>query len=99
MKIKLKKRIALTTAFILAAVMAVGTGTVSKQVNADENLLIGEWTHVHDPYEANDVLIAATKVTANDTAGFTANISITGWQRNWYGVDEMPDDAWPYADG
>lgn len=99
MKVKMKKRIASITAFVLVTTMVLGTGAVSRKVKAEGNLLVEEWTHVHEPYEANDVLIAATKVQANDTAGFTADISITGWQRNWYGVDEMPDDAWPYADG
>lgn len=94
-----KKKIASVVAVTMTAVMILGTGMLSKEVKAEDNLLTGEWTHVHEPYEANDVLIAATKVTANDEAGFTANISITGWQRNWYGVDEMPDDAWPHSDG
>lgn len=96
---KFKRGIASMTALVLMVAMLLGVGITSNCVKADDNLLTGEWTHVHDPYEANDVLIAATKVKANDTAGFTADISITGWQRNWYGVDEMPDDAWPYADG
>lgn len=96
---RIRRKMSSITAFVLTVVMVLGTVTVSRQIYADDNLLTGEWTHVHEPYEANDVLIAATKVNANDAAGFTADISITGWQRNWYGVDEMPADAWPYADG
>lgn len=97
MRLKLKKVIAVVTALAFAATLFVGMDI--RQIKAEGNLLTGEWTHIHDPYEANDALIAGTKVKANEKAGFTADITITGWQRNWYGVDHMPDDAWPYADG
>lgn len=99
MKRKFKRGIASMTVLVLMVTILLGAGITSNRVKANDNLLTGEWTHVHEPYEANDVLIAATKVKVNETAGFTADISITGWQRNWYGVDEMPDDAWPHADG
>ncbi len=99
MKQTIKKIVAVTSIFAVTILMIGKTETFLSPVRAEDNLLIGEWTHIHDSYEANDALIAGTKVTANEEAGFTANISITGWQRNWYGVDEMPDDAWPYGDG
>ena len=40
------------------------------------------WVHVHDPYEQNDAAIANTSVTDLQT-GFSANVSMTGWQRIW----------------
>lgn len=97
MRKNIKRIMSVVTSLALAATMLVGMG--ASQVKADgENLLTGSWTHIHEAYEANDALIENTRVT-NTADGFTANISITGWQRNWYGVDYMPDDAWPYADG
>jgi len=40
------------------------------------------WVHVHDPYESNDAAIANTTCTDLVT-GFSANVSMTGWQRIW----------------
>lgn len=96
MRRNIKNIIAIATSITLAASMLVGINI--KSIKAEDNLLTDSWTHIHESYETNDALIANTSVT-NTTDGFTANISITGWQRNWYGVDYMPDDAWPYADG
>lgn len=91
-----KQIAAVITTIALMTTLIIGVD--SKGVKAEGNLLTGSWTHIHEAYEANDALINNTRVTDN-VDGFSANISITGWQRNWYGVDEMPDDAWPYADG
>lgn len=96
MKNNLKKVTAVVTSLVVATTLLVGVD--SKSVKAGDNLLTGTWTHIHESYEASDALINNTRVT-DTTNGFMANISITGWQRNWYGVDYMPDDAWPYADG
>lgn len=96
MRLKFKKVTAVVTALAFAATLFVGMDI--KQIKAEENLLTGSWTHIHDSYEATDAKINNTTVI-NEANGFTANISITGWQRNWYGVDYMPDDTWPYADG
>lgn len=99
MRKEIKKWTMPMVSFVLTAALVAGTGIASKQIKAEDNLLTGEWVHTHESYELNDALINNTQVSANEEGGFTANISITGWQREWYGVDYMPDDVWPYQEG
>lgn len=97
MRKNFKKAISVVTSLAVASAMLMGIGAGS--VKADgENLLTAKWTHIHEAYEANDKDIERTTVT-DFAGGFTADISITGWQRNWFGVDYMPDDAWPCNEG
>lgn len=99
----MKKSIQKKLAFMMSAVMSMTLFTgigFAKNANAEDNLLSGvSWVHTHDAWEMNDALVANTSVRDNGAGGFTANISITGWQREWYGEEYMPDDAWPYMDG
>lgn len=96
-----KKTAAVAMSFALVATMLCTAGNMVKADGEEaQNLLTGaDWIHVHNPYEQNDALISGTRVADNDANGFTANITMTGWQREWYGVDYMPDDAWPWQGG
>lgn len=94
----LKKAVAAAVSTAMVATLFVGTKAVT-DVKAADNLLTGEWIHTHKNYEANDALIASTRVKENDEGGFTANITMTGWQREWRGVEYQPEDAWLCAGG
>lgn len=92
---------AMTGALAVSMLFTAGSPVFAEgESEAATNLLDGvTWEHVHKPYENNDAGIAGTRVSENDQGGFTANITMTGWQREWYGVDYMPDDAWPWQGG
>ena len=99
MKKLFQKSVAALVTVSLALALLVGV-SVNKSVKADdENLLTNPWTHTHDAWELNDAKLAQTRVSNNANGGFTANISITGWQREWYGEEYMPDDVWAYQEG
>ena len=99
MRKSIKKTAAVVTSAAMALTLLSGVG-LTKNVNAEDNLLAGaNWVHTHEAWELNDAKLAQTTVRDNSAGGFTANISITGWQREWYGEEYMPDDTWPYADG
>lgn len=99
MRKSIKKTVACITSAAMSLTLLTGIG-LAKNVNAEDNLLAGvNWVHTHEAWELNDALISNTSVRDNGAGGFTANISITGWQREWYGEEYMPDDAWPYSDG
>ena len=99
MKKLFQKSVAALVTVSLALALLVGV-SVNKSVKADdENLLTNPWTHTHDAWELNDAKLAQTTVSNNANGGFTANISITGWQREWYGEEYMPDDVWAYQEG
>lgn len=96
---KAKKITAVITSTAMLIALFAGIGK-SMNVQAEDNLLTGaKWTHTHEAWETNDALVGNTSVKANNKGGFTANISITGWQREWYGVEYMPADVWAYQDG
>lgn len=99
MRRTMKKTAAFITSAAMSLTLAAGVG-MAKDVNAEDNLLAGaSWVHTHDSWEANDALLANTRVSDNGMGGFTADISITGWQKEWYGEEYMPDDVWPYEEG
>ena len=99
MRKSIKKTVACITSAAMSLTLLAGVG-FAKDVKADDNLLEGaSWVHTHEAWELNDAKLAQTTVRSNSTGGFTANISITGWQREWYGEEYMPDDVWPYMDG
>lgn len=99
MRKSIKKTVAFITSAAMSLTLLTGIGLV-KNVKAEDNLLAGaSWVHTHEAWELNDAKVAQTSVRSNSTGGFTANISITGWQREWYGEEYMPDDVWPYMDG
>lgn len=94
-----KKIVASVTAAVMVATLFVGMNWNGIKAEAADNLLTGEWEHTHKNYEVNDALIASTRVIENEEGGFTAKITMTGWQREWYGVDYMPDDVWAWQGG
>lgn len=99
MRKSIKKTAAVVTSAAMTLTLLSGVG-LTKNVNAEDNLLAGaNWVHTHEAWELNDAKLAQTTVWDNSTGGFTANISITGWQREWYGEEYMPDDVWPFMDG
>ena len=99
MRKSLKKTVAYVTSAAMSLTLLTGI-VLTKNVKAEDNLLAGaSWVHTHESWELNDKLISNTSVMDNGAGGFTANISITGWQREWYGEEYMPDDAWPYSEG
>lgn len=99
MRKSIKETVAIVTSTAMALTLLAGIG-VTKDVRAEDNLLAGaSWVHAHESWEANDALLANTRVSANNSGGFTADISITGWQKEWYGEEYMPDDVWPYEEG
>lgn len=99
MRKSIKKTAAVVTSAAMTLTLLSGVG-LTKNVNAEDNLLAGaNWVHTHEAWELNDAKLAQTTVRDNSAGGFTANISITGWQREWYGEEYMPDDVWPFMDG
>ncbi len=99
MRKSIKRTVAYVTSAAMSLTLLAGVG-LAKNVSAEDNLLAGaNWVHTHDSWEQNDALLANTSVRDNGSGGFTANISITGWQREWYGEEYMPDDVWPYQEG
>lgn len=99
MRKSIKKTVACITSAAMSLTLLAGIG-FAKDVKADDNLLEGvSWVHTHEAWELNDAKLSQTSVSSNSTGGFTANISITGWQQEWYGEEYMPDEAWPYGGG
>lgn len=99
MRKSIKKTVAYITSAAMSLTLLAGIG-FAKEVRADDNLLAeANWVHTHEAWELNDAKLAQTSVRSNSTGGFTANISITGWQEEWYGEEYMPDEAWPYGGG
>lgn len=98
MKVNFKKIIATIASTAMISTLLVGGNSIAS-VKAADNLLTEEWVHTHKNYEINDAMIAATRVKENEEGGFTANITMTGWQREWRGVEYQPEDAWVYAGG
>lgn len=101
-----KTAVAATATTAMIATLFAGIGTAPVKAETGNALSGAKWTHFVEAWETTgyDKDILNTKWTDN-ASGFSANISMTGWQQNWLAdVDDygnpipVPEDAYIWKD-